>query len=329
MNKSTLVFAVVAFLAVTSSLVAQTNIIRVSSNGKGNGTTWKNAMGNLQDALKKAKSGDQIWVAAGMYFPTMSKDRTISFQINEGVALYGGFEGTEMSIDKRNPNENPTILSGNIASEDADDNSYNVIYTKNVSAKTIVDGFFVVGGHADSDVKPTIRQRSGGAWYNDGKDGGNSNPTIVACVFMDNFAKDGGVLYNNGGSGNASPILTDCIFQNNSSDLDGGAIYNDGRLKGNSSPSLKNCKFLDNKGNYGGAIFNYGLGGTTQPTFVECEFSTNNAYVKGGAVFHMTDEKLSKNKMFGESIFNNNSALDHDSDDVHHYLISGVQTAGK
>jgi predicted outer membrane repeat protein len=325
MNKSTVVFAAVLFLA--TFVNAQTNIIRVAPNGKGNGTSWANAFGDLQDALKKANAGDQIWVAEGLYYPTTSKDRSISFQINDGVALYGGFKGIEKVLSQRDPIQNPTILSGNIGSDEAEDNTYNVVYTKNVSAKTIVDGLTIVGGHAVYDAQPTDRKRSGGAWYNEGNRGGSSNPTITACTFIDNFAKDGGAIYNNGNNGEASPTLTDCTFENNSCDLDGGAMYNDGRLKGKSSPIVKTCKFLDNKGNYGGAIFNYGLGGSTQPTFSDCEFSTNSAYVKGGAVFLMTDEKLIKSKMFGESIFNNNTALDHGSDDIHHYLISGVQMA--
>jgi Chlamydia polymorphic membrane protein (Chlamydia_PMP) repeat len=328
MNKFTFLFAVVVFFGLTAQLNAQ-NTFYVSPVGKGNGTSWTNAFGELQDALKKAKSGDQIWVAEGMYFPTTGTDRTISFQINDGVAVYGGFKGTEKNIALRDPIQNPTILSGNIGTEAATDNSYNVIYTKNVSAKTIADGFIVVGGNATYDAQPTDRKRSGGAWYNEGSNGGSSNPTIIACVFMDNFAKDGGALYNNGNKGDASPTLVDCTFQNNSCDLDGGALYNDGRLNGNSNPVLKTCKFIDNKANYGGAVFNYGLGGNATPTFTDCLFSTNNAYVKGGAVFHMSDDKLVASTMFGESVFNTNSALDHGSDDIHHYLISGTQMAAR
>jgi predicted outer membrane repeat protein len=327
MNKSTLVFAVVALLGITSQLNAQSKIYRVTPTGKGNGTSWANAFGDLQDALKKAKFGDQIWVAEGLYYPTTGTDRSVSFKINDGITLLGGFSGFEKVAEKRDPAKNPTILSGNIASDESDDNTYNVIYTKNVSDKTVVDGLIIVGGHADKDVQASDRRRSGGAWYNDGSKQGSSNPTIIDCIFMDNYAKDGGGLYNNGNDGEASPTLIDCVFENNICDLDGGAIYNDGRTKGKSNPLIKTCRFTDNKGNYGGAIFNNGLGGVTQPIFNNCDFSSNNAYVKGGAVFNMTDEKLVRTTMFGESTFNNNNALDHGSDDIHQYLVKGVQMA--
>jgi hypothetical protein len=325
MNNFTLVCTLV-ISCFTSRLVAQKTFY-VSPEGKGNGTSWTNAFGELQDALKISKSGDQIWVAEGMYFPTTSTDRSISFQINDGVSLYGGFKGNEKNIVLRDPIQNPTILSGNIGNEGSEDNSYNVVYTNNVSNKTVVEGFIIVGGYASYEGQPTDRRRSGGAWFNDGSNGGQSNPTIIACVFMDNFAKDGGALYNNGKKGEASPTIVNCTFQNNSCDLDGGALYNDGRLNGKSSPVLKSCKFLDNKGNYGGVVFNYGLNGDTTPNFYNCVFSTNNAYVKGGAVFHMSNDKLNAASIFGESVFNSNSALDHDSDDVHHYLISDSQVA--
>ncbi len=45
-------------------------IIYVKSSGTGGGTTWATAYTDLQLALSVAKSGDEIWVAAGTYFPT-------------------------------------------------------------------------------------------------------------------------------------------------------------------------------------------------------------------------------------------------------------------
>jgi hypothetical protein len=329
MYKSILIYTIFILFGLNTKLIAQSRTHFVTLNGKGDGTSWTNAFGDLQDALKKAKYGDQIWVAEGVYHTTTSTDRKISFHLKDGITLLGGFIGNEKLSDERDPLDHPTLLSGHIASDALEDNSYNVIYTKNVSDKTVVDGFIIIGGYADAEGLTSDRKRSGGAWYNEGSFGTNSNPTVVNCIFIDNFAKDGGAIYNNGYKGNASPTFIDCIFDNNNSELDGGAVYNNGQMKGNSSPTFKSCKFLENKGNYGGAIFNNGVGGTTTPIFTSCEFSTNNAYVKGGAIFHMTEEKLLKNKMFEGSIFNNNNALDHNSDDIHHFLIKGFQMSYK
>ena len=63
----------------------------------GDGKTWKTAYTYLQNALDQAVRGDEIWVAVGTYKPTTevggSGDRYNSFQMKNGVALYGGFEG--------------------------------------------------------------------------------------------------------------------------------------------------------------------------------------------------------------------------------------------
>ncbi|MCH5373165.1 MAG: hypothetical protein JJ992_04270, partial [Planctomycetes bacterium] len=37
--------------------------------GAENGTDWTNAFDDFQDALGKASTGDEIWVASGIYYP--------------------------------------------------------------------------------------------------------------------------------------------------------------------------------------------------------------------------------------------------------------------
>lgn len=49
----------------------------VDANGANNGTSWTNAFEYLQDALATANAGDDIWVAAGVYKPTSTADRSI------------------------------------------------------------------------------------------------------------------------------------------------------------------------------------------------------------------------------------------------------------
>jgi hypothetical protein len=91
-------------LLLTFGSFAQTstnNIIYVNGKAKGlnNGTSRKNAYTKLQDALAASVSGNQIWVAAGTYYPdqgrtAVSNDRFSAFLLKNGVALYGGFAGT-------------------------------------------------------------------------------------------------------------------------------------------------------------------------------------------------------------------------------------------
>ncbi|MBI4627009.1 MAG: hypothetical protein HY736_27775 [Verrucomicrobia bacterium] len=61
----------------------------------GDGTSWDRALPALAPALAAARAGDAIWVRAG----TLELDDTV--RVSSGVALYGGFAGSETSPDAR------------------------------------------------------------------------------------------------------------------------------------------------------------------------------------------------------------------------------------
>ncbi|WP_013334895.1 hypothetical protein [Gloeothece verrucosa] len=88
--------------------------IYVKTGSTGNGSVWNNAYGNLTSAITATQSGDEIWVAAGIYKPTTGTDRTASFTLKNNVAIYGGFTDTETARNQRNITNNVTILSGEI-----------------------------------------------------------------------------------------------------------------------------------------------------------------------------------------------------------------------
>ncbi len=69
--------------------------VDANATGANDGTSWTDAYTDLQSALSAASSGYEIWVAAGTYRPTTGADRTMSFVMRPGVAIYGGFAGTE------------------------------------------------------------------------------------------------------------------------------------------------------------------------------------------------------------------------------------------
>ncbi|HMP22850.1 MAG TPA: hypothetical protein PKC76_01900 [Saprospiraceae bacterium] len=254
------------------------NILYVKAGANGDGSSWSNATGNLQQALQQARFGDQIWVATGKYYPTTSTDRNASFVITDGVKLFGGFAGYEPSIDDRNISMNLTILSGEIGSPSIEDNSYTVVYTKNVSAATVIDGFVIVGGSSNVTATKGDRKRCGAGWYNDGSNG-VSNPVIRNCVFQNNYGRDGAALYNYAFNGTASPNISNCQFIANRSDLDGGAIYNDA-VNGVSSPQIENCSFERNEASYGAAILSVGTNGESMPVLISCHFVNNIAYIR-------------------------------------------------
>lgn len=263
----------------------QAKIIYVKPHGIGNGISWNKASGDLAAVLRKAEAGTEIWVAKGTYKPTNKKDRNASFIIPDGVKIYGGFKGDEVFKKDRNPTANLTVLSGEIGSPSLEDNSFNVIYTRNVSDATIVDGFHIISGCAKAwKAAQGHRSRSGAGWYNDGSFG-QSNPTIANCFFSNNHAIDGGAIYNNGMSGKCEISINNCSFINNIANADGGAIYNGCQERGVVFTYFKNCIFESNQSNNGAGIFNYNVTGMDEVKLLNCSFMKNVAQARGSAVF--------------------------------------------
>ena len=92
-------------LAVTPLQVAQAAGVRYAkptASGTGDCLSWANAC-SLQSALTGAVSGNEIWAAAGTHKPTTGTDRTVTFQLKNGVAIYGGFAGTETARNRARP----------------------------------------------------------------------------------------------------------------------------------------------------------------------------------------------------------------------------------
>ena len=231
----------------------------------GNGcTSWADACPDLQTALGQAGRGDEIWVAAGTYKPDASGDRTATFQLKSGVAVYGGFAGTETLRSQRDWATHVTTLSGDIGTAGAaTDNSYHVVTGSGTDATAVLDGFTITGGNADGSAP----HNSGGGMYNSG-----GSPTLTNVTFSGNSAhlrrRDvqrqrqqpdadqrhlqrqlGAIrrrrIYNDSAS---SPTLTNVTFSGNSATSYGGGIYNS-----SGSPSLANSILWGNSAGSDGA----------------------------------------------------------------------------
>jgi len=235
--------------------------VDVDATGNDDGSSWQDAFDDLQDALYEADDGDEIWVAEGTYKPTSGSSRSVSFALVEGVAIYGGFDGTETGLDQRDWTAHETILSGDIGTpNNLSDNSYHVVTTGSGTSQTaVLDGFTITGGNANVYPNDT-----GGGMNNKG------NPTVINCTFSDNSASYGGGMCNGYYNGHSSPTLTNCTFSGNSASAGGGGIFN----YMYSNPVLTNCAFSENSsGSYGGAINNYCSG----PTLTNCIFWADTA----------------------------------------------------
>jgi len=285
--------------------------VDISASGNNNGTSWSDAYTDLQDALSVANTKDTIWVATGTYYPTPTADRTISFQIPDSVAVYGGFAGSETQRNQRNWEINETILSGDIGVEDdSTDNSYHVVLFDHVTAQTLLDGFTITRGNASQTGYDP--HSDGGGIYNDGTSSSEgSNPQITNCLITKNISTDRGAgIYNNGENGKANPAITHCTFTGNLGS-EGGAIHNNGRT-GECNPTIEYCIFSGNYATNGAAMNNYNVQGTTNPVITNCSFIGNNGV--HGAVMHnytyqgVVSPQLTNCLIWGNRSVSNNAA---------------------
>jgi predicted outer membrane repeat protein len=252
--------------------------VRAGATGTNNGLSWANAFTDLQNALTYAGGGNltEIWVAAGTYRPTTGTSRTASFAMRPGVAIYGGFAGTETALSQRALTfPSATTLSGDIGTAgNAADNSFHVVNNPpGLTTAALLDGVVITGGNANGGSFP---DNTGGGILNRGN-GNVCSPTIRNCLFISNSGAFGGAMYNNGVLGSSSPVLTNCSFQGNTAATNGGAVYNDGLNGGSSSPVLTNCSFQSNTAaTNGGAMFSNGdLSGSSNPVMANCVFWGN------------------------------------------------------
>lgn len=263
--------------------------IRVTQNGAGvkNGSSWGDAMGESEfvaELKNPHAAGTEFWIAAGTYRPDLN-DRNKSFVLQNGVALYGGFKGTETLRSERNWAVNETYLSGDIQKDEKfSNNSYHVVFSEIGTDNTaVLDGFIVTKGNAEGDEggglinygSPVISNctfsgnlaRLGGGMFNQG-----SGSIITGCTFQQNGAEDGGGVYNFSGS----PSFNECTLLGNQAEFTGGGMKNS-----KSAPLVSACTFSQNLAFYGGGGMN---NDESSPDVVNCTFSTNWSAAVGGGM---------------------------------------------
>lgn len=279
-------------LVIVASAAGKTIYVDADAAGSNDGASWTDAYNNLQDALAAASSGDEIWVAGGIYKPDRGRgirpgDRIATFKLKNGVAVYGGFPSGGGKFEDSNPSVYETILSGDLKGDDAEaagpanlpdeptraENSYHVVTGSGTDATAVLDGFIITAGNGGKS--------KGGGLYNS-----SGSPTISNCTFISNLARCGGAIYN---EKNSNPTLINCTFSGNSAKCCGGGVRNQ-----DSKPTLDNCTFTDNWAGHGGAMRNL----YSSPTLTDCTFRANSTPSSGAAVYNECSEPTFTNCTF-------------------------------
>ena len=269
---------------------AQTIYVNTAASGLNDGTSWVNAYNDLQIALSSTASGE-IWVAAGTYYTGISGDNAATYNMKNGVAIYGGFNGTETLLTQRDVTVNLTTLSGDLdfSGTYTGNDAYHVVTTGSTNSTAILDGFTITGGNANGGGATAV----GGGIYCDPTIGGAYNPIIRNCnITGNNAAADGAGMYINcdqTGGNSTGPSIHNCKFNANVALGNGGAIYitATGSLTF-TTPYVENCTFYNNSA--GGAGHHIAaqnnVTGEVHASVIGCTFAGNAA---GSEIYYLAN----------------------------------------
>ncbi|MDR2835563.1 MAG: InlB B-repeat-containing protein [Bacteroidales bacterium] len=290
MKKNILLFV---FLTFCFSIVNAQTTRYVKQGGVGDGSSWANASGNLQNIINISASGDSVFVAQGTYtpqwtaagynidtvndansvYPSVSDGENNSFVMKKGVLIYGGFPNTGNPVfSDRNWETYTTILDGNNA-------CYHVIIASTKVDGATLDGFTIQRGKANGTntsyyVNGQLVSRVSGAGFYSLR----ANITCKNLKIINNHANNqGGGLFMYQGA----PIFENIIVTNNSAVENGGGIY------GHQQPKIRNAIIKNNTAKIGGAIYvDVGVIGTSyQLELTNAIVSGNFASQEGGAFY--------------------------------------------
>jgi predicted outer membrane repeat protein len=299
--------------------------VRQAASGMNNGIDWENAYTELRAALATyVGSGgvpSETWVAEGIYAPEKpGGSRHSTFQLYNGLALYGGFDGTEQHREDRAPGVHHTRLTGDLNGDDEfqgfQDNVYHVVSAVEVDGTAKIDGFVIQGGRAENGefddtygggmrivaASPVVRacrfegnvsERSGAGVHCDEQ----SRPTILDSLFRRNI---GSAVSNAGGA----PYISACVFIENEGQ---GAGFRTVNTNYSEDPVLSGCLFLNNSADLGGGI----AASASSPYVYNCSFLGNEASGGGGASLSSSSRATFVNCLFSGNSASSGGAISH------------------
>ncbi len=295
MKKTTLLFAVLF----TMSLYAeQTNgIVYVKAGATGAGTSWNDALGDIQTAINVARANKgaykDVWVGAGNYAVSTC------ILLSDSVNVYGSFAGTETGTTERakvaggKPWQfvNQTILSAT--------NCRLMESSKTFVLSTVVDGFVLTGGTGTGTqlnnsggaiiIRPNLTLQNSEVKNSSATgNGGGVNMTggsVLNCHISSNTGALGGGLYSNT---TLNVLVDNCLIEYNTATGTNGA--GGVRVQGTGTNVVKNSIIRGNKatGLPAGAISS----NTATNSFINCIIVNNtgnsNIYLNGGNLINCT-----------------------------------------
>ena len=259
-------------------------------NNSGDGATWGTALtsADFADRLRQINGkvrpdpasyyaadeyGYEFWVASGDYKPTADDYSGYYFALTSNVRLYGGFAGTERSVDGRAAG-NVSTLNGKLANVKARD----VLYGTEVKG-AVVDGFTVSGG-ANGLYLENAEVRISGCRVK-----GNTERGFYAL--SSRLEIESSLIAANGDSGiwceSGAVTLKDSTLTGNKTEAAGGAVLLQKWQGGTCALRAENCTFSGNSAESNGGAVSFAAS-SGELLLANCTFSGNSAGTEGGAI---------------------------------------------
>ncbi|SVC66135.1 uncharacterized protein METZ01_LOCUS318989, partial [marine metagenome] len=271
----------------------------------GDGLSWAEAKKNLRTANALAVEGDEIWVAAGVYYPdegvgSSNNNKSQKFLIQNSIKVYGGFEGNEAEISDREKRdkdgdgivqpwefEHVSILSGDMGQDDVNDDMNNIVedvlsHIKGINSEKLVEIVVPVPGEVVLDGLVFT-----GASHYSGINS-TSNAQIDSCIIIGNKNRSSGGGITTSNSNSATIKITGSLITRNWAESYGGGVH----IYQTPNAILKNVTISLNKtgrsGNGGGLNVR-----DSNTELINCVISGNETTSSGGGIYYYSGSSSS------------------------------------
>lgn len=327
------------------------------------GRTWDKAYASPQKAINALNDGTgqrgEVWVAAGTYAPsahiTEDTNSPVAFLMHSGINVFGGFRGTEASIDERDghydgsadhqPNRDPqytwkfrdqyrTIFQGEACSTPVwnstkgewvfSSGSYHVVWFAPIAANGVGTSDNKVAMFDKETVLDGVTIEGGRLTVESGSVSEGYLPNDGAGVLMgeNSILRDCVVRYcSAAGRGaavyNGGGRVEKCLIYNNVNTTgDGGGVYIDG------FGIVSRCIITNNKARNGGGVY-MKKGKVADHAILALSVVANNENTANGAVYADQSGNLIHN-----TIVNNYTSTSTDESDDNASHTGGVYVNG-
>lgn len=352
--------------AYTKVPVSRRRYVKTAANGgsdEHDGLTWATAYASPQKAINALNDGTgqrgEVWVAAGTYAPsthiTEDNNSPVAFLMHSGINVFGGFRGTEASIDERDgyyddsaddqPNRDPqytwkfrdqyrTIFQGEACSTPVwnstkgewvfSSGSYHVVWFAPIAANGVGTADNKVAMFDKETVLDGVTIEGGRHTVESGSVSEGYLPNDGAGVLMgeNSILRDCVVRYcSAAGRGaavyNGGGRVEKCLIYNNvNTSGDGGGVYIDG------FGIVSRCVITNNKARNGGGVY-MKKGKVADHAILALSVVANNENTANGAVYADQSGNLIHN-----TIVNNYTSTSTDESDDNASHTGGVYVNG-